>query len=74
MNPVDKISKEAKAIFDSARDNTVASIIAASRNGLLDIDEAQLPKLVQVMSLSFDESLQKSLPHFQNSIRGLAKK
>lgn len=74
MNSVDKISKEAKNIFDTAKDNAVTSVISAVKNGLVDVDEAQLPKLVQVLTLSFEESMQRALPHFQNSIRGFASK
>ena len=74
MNSVDKISREAKIVLDATKDSVINNIVVASRSGTFEIDESQLAKLVQVVTLSFDDSLQKALPHFQNSIRGLVKK
>jgi len=74
MNSVDKISREAKVIFDAAKDSVVNNVVVASRSGTFEIEESQLARLVQVITLSLDESIQKSLPHFQNSVKSLIKK
>jgi hypothetical protein len=74
MNTVDKISREAKLILDATKDSVINNIITASRSGTFQIEDSQLARLVQVVTLSFDDSTQKSLPHFQNSIKNLVKK
>ena len=74
MNTVDKISREAKLILDAMKDSVINNIVTASRSGTFQIEDSQLARLVQVVTLSFDDSAQKSLPHFQNSIKSLVKK
>ena len=71
MNNVDKISKEAKMVLDSTRDNLVSGLINASRNGQIQIEASELPRLVQVVNFIFDDSAQKAMPYFQNSIKKL---
>lgn len=71
MNNVDKISREAKMLLDSTRDNVIAGLIDASRTGKINIEPSDLPSLVQVVNLIFEDSSQKSISYFQNKLKNL---
>jgi len=71
MNNVDKISKEAKLVLDSTKDNLIVGLISASRNGQIQIEASELPRLIQVVNFIFDDSSQKAISYFQNSIKKL---
>jgi hypothetical protein len=69
MNSIDKISRDAKILVDSAKDNTTKNLIEAVQGGLIDLNQDQLGKILNVLSTSFDMGYQRSLPVFQNMIK-----
>jgi len=69
MNSIDKISRDAKILVDSAKDNTTKNLIEAVQGGLIDLNQDQLEKILDVLSTSFDMGYQRSLPVFQNMIK-----
>lgn len=71
MNNVDKICKETKLMLDNTRDNVISDVITAIRNGQLKIDQSQMTSIVKIINFSFEDSSQKSLSYFQNSIKKL---
>jgi formiminotetrahydrofolate cyclodeaminase len=73
MNSVDKISRETKNLLESAKDALATNIVTAARSKNVTIDESQLPVLINLVNITIDETFQKSLPVYQNSIKGLVK-
>jgi len=69
MDPVDKISKESKVLIDAAKDALSANLLAASNSKIINLNEDQLTKLINLVDISLNESFQKSLPTFQKSIK-----
>jgi hypothetical protein len=69
MNSVDKISRDAKILVDSAKDVTTKNLIEAVQGSLIDLNQDQLGKILNVLSTSFDMGYQRSLPVFQNMIK-----
>jgi hypothetical protein len=54
MNSVDKISRDAKILVDSAKDVTTKNLIEAVQGSLIDLNQDQLGKILNVLSTSFD--------------------
>ena len=69
MNSVDKISRDAKILVDSAKDVTTKNLIEAVQGSLIDLNQDQLGKILNVLSTSLDMGYQRSLPVFQNMIK-----
>ena len=69
MNTVDKITKEAKIIIDSAKDTMDSNLVSAVREDSFGLREDQVSKLINLVNLLLDQSFQKSIPYFQNSIK-----
>ena len=69
MNTIDKISRDAKILFDSMKDVVSNNVVMAAKNGDVNLTEDQLNKLINIFNLSVDQSYQRSLPNFQNTIK-----
>ena len=70
MNTIDKISRDAKLLFvDSMKDAVSSNLVTAAKNGDISLTEDQLRHLINVFSLSVDQTYQKTLPSFQNTIK-----
>jgi len=70
MNTIDKISRDAKLLFvDSMKDAVSSNLVTAAKNGDISLTEDQLRHLINVFILSVDQTYQKTLPNFQNTIK-----
>lgn len=69
MNNVDKISRDSKILIDSAKDTVGANIVSMVKSNALNLEPAQLEKILSVINISLDEGYQKALPYYQNSIK-----
>lgn len=69
MNNVDKISRDAKILIDSAKDTVSSNLVEALSSNLVDVSQDQLGKILSIVSTSLDSGYQKSLPVFQNMIK-----
>lgn len=67
MNSVDKITRDAKMLFDFTKDNVTNRLVSASSD--LGLSEAQVGAIAKLVSISVDESYQKSISNFQNVIK-----
>jgi hypothetical protein len=63
-----KIIRSTKNIFDSAKDTTVNNIIAYAKQGEIQIDQATLTKVVNLVQISLDESFQRSAKVFEKEV------
>lgn len=69
MNSVDKISRDSRILIDSAKDTVVANLLSMMRNKDLELSNDQVEKLISLVTLSLDESFQKTLPFYQTMIK-----
>ena len=69
MNSIDKISRDSKILIDSAKDSVTANLLTLVRNKELDLSKDQVEKIINLVSLSLDESFQKTLPFYQGMIK-----
>lgn len=69
MNNVDKISRDSRILIDSAKDTVGANIVSMVKSNALNLEPAQLEKILSVINISLDEGYQKALPYYQNSIK-----
>jgi len=69
MNNVDKISRDSKILIDSAKDTVSANVVSMVKSNALNLEPAQLEKILSVINISLDEGYQKALPYYQNSIK-----
>lgn len=69
MNDVDKVSKEVKNVVESVKDTLQSRIVSAARSDTLQLSQQQVEKLVQLVQVTFDESYQKAIVHFQRSVK-----
>lgn len=69
MNSIDKISRDSKILIDSAKDSVTANLLTLLRNKELDLSKDQVEKIINLVSLSLDESFQKTLPFYQGMIK-----
>lgn len=74
MNIVDKITSESRLIVDSVKDTLSRNIVSASRSKMIDLNEDQLNKLLNLVNVSLDEGYQKVLTSYQKKIRHLVEK
>ena len=56
MNTVDKITKEAKILIDSAKDTVDSNLALAAKDGSLSLREDQVSKLIDLVDQSFQRS------------------
>lgn len=70
MNQVDKISKEALALLQYAKDTAVANLTVANGQKKLEpqLDGAQLLAVINLLGLSLSQGFQKGLPAFQKKV------
>jgi len=71
MNNIDRVSRDSKILIESAKDVTASNLLSAVGSKLLQLDEAQLSKVISVVNMSIDEGYMKALPTFQRSVKGL---
>jgi hypothetical protein len=69
MNNVDKISRDAKILIDSAKDTVTTNLIEAIKTSLISLNQDQLGNILNIVSTSLDTGYQKSLPVYQNMIK-----
>lgn len=69
MNSVDKISRDSRILIDSAKDTFVSNFLTMMRNKDLELSNDQVEKLISLVTLSLDESFQKTLPFYQTMIK-----
>lgn len=69
MNTVDMISRDSKILSDSIKDGISSNLVSAVSTGTLQISEDQLRAVLNLVGLSADQSYQRSLPVFQNTIK-----
>jgi hypothetical protein len=69
MNNVDKISRDAKILIDSAKDTVTTNLIEAINTSLISLNQDQLGNILNIVSNSLDMGYQKSLPVYQNMIK-----
>jgi hypothetical protein len=69
MNIVDKISRDSRILIDSAKDTFVSNFLTMMRNKDLELSNDQVEKLISLVTLSLDESFQKTLPFYQTMIK-----
>ena len=73
MNIHDSITKETQIIANSMKDSVNTSLFNALKEPTLGLKEDQLAKVLSLISLSLDQSYQRALPSFQNSIKKILK-
>lgn len=69
MNSIDKISKDSKILIESAKDCISSNLISLVSRKELNLDSAQVEKILNVINVSLDEGYQKALPYYQNTIK-----
>lgn len=69
MSNLNKILKDSKIIVDGAKDTLTSNIVEAKRSNLIDLNDQQLQRICDIISVSLDESFQKTLPVFHNMIK-----
>lgn len=69
MSNLNKILRDSRILVDSAKDTVTTNIIEARRKGMIGMDDQQLQTLLDIVSLSIDESYQKSTHVFQNMVK-----
>lgn len=69
MNNLDKISRDAKILIDSAKDTVTTNLIEAVKTSLISLNQDQLVNILNIVSNSLDTGYQKSLPVYQNMIK-----
>lgn len=67
MNNVDKITRDAKILFDFTKDSLTKKLVLASSD--LGLTELQLGALTRLIEITVEESYQKSIPNYQNAIK-----
>lgn len=73
MNTVDRITKETKIIIDSAKDTLESNFPLAIKDSSLNLREDQIKNLLDLVKLLLDQSFQRAVPSFQNSIKKYVK-
>jgi hypothetical protein len=71
MNNVDHVCRESKIFLEHAKDNLTQRLVESAQSQ--NLSEEQLRTVVTVALLTLDESYQKVLPHFQNSLKKFVK-
>lgn len=71
MNQVDKISKEALALLNYAKDTAIANLTIANSQGKLEpqLDPAQLLAVIEMLGISLSQGYQQGLTSFQKTVR-----
>lgn len=69
MNKIDLVSKESRTFFLTCKDSVTTTLTAAYADKSLELSEEQLSKVLQYVSIAFEQGYQKALPSFQNSIK-----
>ena len=69
MNKVDRISKDAKILIDSAKDTVSNNFVSAVKSSSLSLSESQLASVLNLVNVCLQEGYQKALPYFQNSVK-----
>jgi len=69
MNTVDKITRDSKILIDSARDTVSSNLTNALKTNQIDISEAQLSKILNLVNNSIDQGYQKAITNYQNTIK-----
>lgn len=69
MNNIDKITRDARILVNSAKDTVDSNLVNAVANNKLSINENQLREVLNVIGASFDEGYQKAIGVFQNTIK-----
>lgn len=71
MNNLDSTCKESKIFLDHAKDSISQRLVDVAKAS--NLTEEQLINLSNVVLASLDESYQKVLPYYQNSIKKFVK-
>lgn len=69
MNSVNKILRDSKILIDGAKDTVLSNLVEARRTNIIDATDEQLQKIFEVISVSIDESFQKSINVFHNMVK-----
>jgi hypothetical protein len=69
MNNLDKITRDAKLLVDSARDAANTNIVKAAMDKKLNLNEYQIQEVLNLINASFDEGYQRAITVFQNTIK-----
>lgn len=69
MNNIDKASKDAKVLVDSAKDLATANLLNSVRSKSLHLDESTLQKVISIVNISVEEGYQRALPVYQNTLK-----
>lgn len=69
MNSVDKITRDAKILVNSARDTANSNLVQALTERKINVSEEQLREILKIMDMSFDEGYLKAATVFQNTIK-----
>lgn len=69
MNNVDKITRDAKILIDSARDSVNSNIVNAIAAKKISLNENQLQEVLALVNASIDEGYQRAINAFQGSIK-----
>lgn len=65
MNKVDKLSRDAKILVDSANDTFVNAVVSAVKSNDLALSNEQLAKILKLANFAASEGYQKALRTFQ---------
>lgn len=69
MNSIDKITRDAKILVNSARDAANSNLTQAFIERKLTVSEDQLREIFKIMDMSFEEGYLKAATVFQNTIK-----
>jgi len=69
MSNLNKILRDSRILIDSAKDVVTTNIVEARSKGVIGMDDKQLQTLLDIVTLSIDESYQKSTHVFQNMVK-----
>lgn len=68
MKKSEQVVKEAMLITNSVKDVLSKNLITAMKSGTIDVREADLPKIINVLSMSVDDAYQLAARTYQKSV------
>lgn len=71
MHLRDKISKFSWTLLEVVKDNVVNNVMTACRDGSIKLEQAQLERLISVITASVDAGYHRGIPQFIKNVDSL---
>lgn len=68
MKKIEKITRDAKILTESAKDMTRENILSAIKSKALKIDESQIVLLMKIIEVSINDGYARATKSFQRSV------